>query len=573
MKAPSQPSAPGAPDLFGHVQLRLFSSRSAVEGVFPACEHSGLRMTEVAEPAICADASSLRTTEVSWMPYRLFPYERALGLRELSALDMAVVDGDEECLTVAGNPAYAAMRCTYFDRFVDQSADEVVQAEQSAVERRHFNGRQQTATRQATRYGLHGIHEYKGKFNPQVVRALCNVVDPTAELLIDPFCGSGTGPLEGLRLGLDVLAIDQSPMAWYLTRAKLGAATSTDKAHLGSQFEELAKSIAETLSDGQTTGKDGELEAVIGVESTSYLRSWFTAPAFSGLSQAAVRLHRADPSIAVQLAFVALSSILRTVSLQLPEDLRVRRRPEPFEAPQLAPLFLSAADGIRNGLAQMDHWTTMGGSAEVVLGSTEAFGSFSSAHGDRRRLIVTSPPYATALPYIDTDRLSITALGLGTPSDQKLLERELIGSREWLRAQQTEWDDRRARNSDLLPIGVVSLLSHIADQNKQGDAGFRRQALPSLLYRYFAGMAAGMATWARVLRPGERAVLIVGHNRTTANGEEIDIPTPELLAEMSTDLGFRVVETIQLETWPRYGLHHANGVPGEDALVLERSRK
>jgi len=42
----------------------------------------------------------------------------------------------------------------------------------------------------------------------------------------------------------------------------------------------------------------------------------------------------------------------------------------------------------------------------------------------------TSPPYATALPYIDTSRLSLVWLKLTPPSKIKDLEYRLLGSRE-----------------------------------------------------------------------------------------------------------------------------------------------
>jgi hypothetical protein len=85
-------------------------------------------------------------------------------------------------------------------------------------------------------------------------------------------------------------------------------------------------------------------------------------------------------------------------------------------------------------------------------------------------------------------------------------------------------------------------------------------------------MGSAFSAWSRLLRPGESAVLIVGRNRTTAAGEPIEIPTPELLGEVSETRGFEVSEIMKLEAWPRYGLHAANGVRGEDALVLTRSR-
>jgi site-specific DNA-methyltransferase (cytosine-N4-specific) len=81
-------------------------------------------------------------------------------------------------------------------------------------------------------------------------------------------------------------------------------------------------------------------------------------------------------------------------------------------------------------------------------------------------------------------------------------------------------------------------------------------------------MAKTLETWADVLSPGESAVVIVGHNRTTAGGEDIDIPTPLLLGDVAESKRFRLTEIIELETWPRYGLHSANGINGEDAIVI-----
>ena len=505
----------------------------------------------------------------TWMPYRLFPYERRLGVRELEGLGLTVLDTNDDAVTVVGDVEYAAARCTYFDHFVVEDLDPVVTS-QSVVEAAHMDGRARNTVRQATRYGLHGIHEYKGKFNPQLVRSLCNVVDPAAEILIDPFCGSGTGPLEGLRLGLDVLGIDRSPMAWCLADAKLRAATASRKTDLAEDLLRLCELVAAVLDAGQYSGRATDLTPVLGLETARYLQDWFPERAFAGLSSALAVLH-AEPESAVQkLALIALSSILRSVSLQLPEDLRIRRRPEPFEAPPLAPLFIEAATAIRQGLAEMVDWDATAASGEVVRGSTDDPDAFAAVAGDRRRLILTSPPYATALPYIDTDRLSILALGLATASELMPLERELLGSREWVRAQQIVWDQRREQNVDGLPVTTTSLLEQIQRKNTEAKAGFRRIALASLLYRYFVGMAEAMSVWARVLAPGERAVLIVGHNRTTADNERIDIATPELLGDIAASRGFRVVELIRLETWPRYGLHSANGVPGEDALVIER---
>ncbi len=503
------------------------------------------------------------------MAYRLLPYERRLGVRELQQLGMTVLRDASDGVVVAGDPAYALRRAAYFQS-LDAGRGGVVESEQSRVERAHVARRATSAARQATRYGLHGIHEYKGKFNPQIVRSLCNIVDADAEALLDPFCGSGTAPLEGLRLGMGVLGIDRSPMASFLASVKLAAALAPDKDALDSELLGLADILTGALDRGQAGGAAADLVPFLGEPTVDYLRDWFTPPAFAALSCALERLHSTPRSTAGDLCLVALSSIIRTVSLQLPEDLRIRRRPEPFQAPPMAPLLAAAIAEIREGLAEISEWTELSGSHAIVQGSAADPGVYRGLPADRRTLLLTSPPYATALPYIDTDRLSILALGLASAPEIMPLERELLGSREWVRAEQSRWDERRIHNADAMPDLLTGLLSEIDARNREAGAGFRRIAVPSLLYRYFACMADAMSVWLGVLRPGECAVLIVGHNRTTAGGEQIDIATPDLLGEVACSRGFEVRELIRLQTWPRYGLHSANGVAGEDALVIAR---
>lgn len=505
------------------------------------------------------------------MRYRLFPYERRLGVRELESLGVQLVDDRDDSLTVAGDVARIVERATYFETIADPDQAETL-TDQATVERLHLDRRAGSNGRQATRFGLHGIHEYKGKFNPQVVRALCNVVDPDAELLVDPFCGSGTALVEGLRLGMDVIGLDRSPIACFLATAKVAATAAESKADVARELRSLVDRAAEALDEGQLTVVPSGLDGVLASDSVTYLRKWFTAPAFAALSRALVVLTPERNSPAGQLALVALSSVLREVSLQLPEDLRIRRRPEPYTAPRIVPLFESAAEAILGGLSEMEHWRPVRGDWSVRRASADDIEAYAGVSG-RRRLILTSPPYATALPYIDTDRLSVVTLGLAGAKELLALERDLIGSREWTRAEQVLWDERRNANADNLPHAVANLLREIHDLNAAGSAGFRRRAVPSLLYRYFARMGESFRAWSRTLRPGESAVVIVGHNRTTAGGERVDIATPELLGHVAERRGFSVSELIKLETWPRYGLHSANGVAGEDALVVTRTRR
>jgi hypothetical protein len=72
------------------------------------------------------------------------------------------------------------------------------------------------------------------------------------------------------------------------------------------------------------------------------------------------------------------------------------------------------------------------------------------------------------------------------------------------------------------------------------------------------------------MQPGERAVLVVGRNRTGPKGSQFIINTPEILADLAARRGFKLSDMISLETWPRYGMHANNGVNAELAVVIER---
>lgn len=524
---------------------------------------------EVANTFCCSVEGAEDMAYVTWAKYRLFPYERVLGHRELAALSGKQVNETIWGVAVPDEASQSILeRSTFFEEVV--TVDQRCMTEQLSVERGHGANRGAERIRQETRYGLHGLHEYKGKFNPQIVRALINAIDLEADFLIDPFCGSGTSLVEAMRLGIHAVGVDRSPIAAIVSEAKTRSLCHPRPSVLRREFSALVRDLSVEMKEAQQTISPARLESVLGEDEIRYLEGWFPREAWAAVSVGIAGLVGQRETTARLLAKVVLSSILRSVSMQLPEDLRVRRRREPFVAPSVWELFVEAADSVDAGLEEMLTWNRKQGIARVILGSADEPGAYGDTTEYRRRLLLTSPPYATALPYIDTDRLSIIALGLGSTRDVRSLEMNLVGSREWRKAEERLWRVNVVMNQAKLPLRVTSLVAEIEERNRDGEAGFRRVAVPYLLYRYFAKMRACMDAWSQHLLRGERAILIVGNNRTTAGGEEVVIRTPELLGEVASARGFKVEELIPLESWPRYGLHGRNGVSGEDAVVLTR---
>ena len=79
-------------------------------------------------------------------------------------------------------------------------------------------------TRSFNQYITHWFYPYKGKFHPQMVRALANIIGMRpGEVLLDPFCGSGTTMVEGALLGLKTVGFDISPLCALIGAVKTNA--------------------------------------------------------------------------------------------------------------------------------------------------------------------------------------------------------------------------------------------------------------------------------------------------------------------------------------------------------------
>ena len=494
-------------------------------------------------------------TAVELAEYGMFEYEKQLAARELKALAGTAGTDDDAAELVRG-------RSTYFRTVAD------LPTAQAITEMLHHSGRGSRPTRQATRYLVHGLHEYKGKFNPQTARALINTIDPEATALMDPFCGSGTTLIEGMRLGLTATGIDQNPLAAWISEIKVQTMTLAGQRDLSQRFDALTNRLINAVQAGQRIGHALTPQNVSS-DDDDYLRNWFPEPVLAAL-WAGIRVCDETEDPVSDIAMLCISNVVRQVSWQLPEDLRVRRRPPGWVPPLVADLLADALARARLALVETAS-TTAAQSATattVYLGSSRDALLVKDAWPKGRRLVVTSPPYATALPYIDTDRLSIVLLGLAPAADIRRLEQELTGSREWRTRESNAWHDALRSNSSALPDEILEVLNRIETNNRCTNAGFRRRAVPGLLYRYFAHMGQTLDALAQTMLSGEHVVMVVGSNRTGKGTHEVEIRTPELLGQLSKMRGFNYSERIPLETWARYGMHSKNAVNTEDAVVM-----
>lgn len=73
---------------------------------------------------------------------------------------------------------------------------------------------------------IHGIYPYRGKISAIDAQSIIEQLDKVGGTLLDPFCGSGTIVYEAAKSGMNVVGIDNNPLAFWLTNGKIATLNS-----------------------------------------------------------------------------------------------------------------------------------------------------------------------------------------------------------------------------------------------------------------------------------------------------------------------------------------------------------
>lgn len=520
----------------------------------------------------------MSTIRLLWNSYRYFPYERALAKREAAMAfgrEPAETDDGLEFDAAESIPV-AARRLTYFNAVVN--GDSAVVPDQAKLEATaNGNGSawdpdassMPVLRRQSTRYSAHGLHEYRGKFNPQVVRAIGNLLGiAPGDWVIDPFCGSGTTLLEAAHIGWNAAGIDLNPLGVFIANAKLTAFNASPTV-LVREAEARVGRLSETL--GGSDWRDHLYEP-------AYLESWFPTAVLCKLRAILKGIESIKPAGLRNVFRAVLSDICRDVSLQDPGDLRIRRRKSPADDYPAIELFAEAVRTRVGAVVRARRFVkpTKGTTQTAVCGDAREAATLVEAFLAKHRresfdAAITSPPYATAMPYLDTQRLSLALFGMIGSRDLRRSEKQQIGNREIQDRERRNLEAELLANTAQLPDPVIGFCRRLLTLADDPSHGFRRRNVPALAYKYLGDMAAMFGSVRKVVRRGGRYALVVGRNATELRGESVVIDTPQLLSDIAASRGWTVEEMTPFETYQRYDVHQGNSIRKEILLVLRRS--
>lgn len=292
-----------------------------------------------------------------------FLYEEHLARLEFEALGCHNIDRvgdrwDQMTATVNGTRAAMIERSAYLGT-LDGTPSVYEQLTKPKYQGGRFN-----RTRSVNQYLTHWIYPYQGKFHPQMVRGLFNILGvKRGHVVAEPFLGSGTAAVEASLLGARVVGVDLSPLCVMLARVKTTAWSAVDD--IRPRVHKLLAKAALTLDDATATKRDGQ----------------------------------------------AVSDFLTIARMVTASDVARRGRDEAASLRKNLQAMLESVDAYA---AAVREFNLRPGAVDVAVGDCRDL----QAAGIRKNsvdAIVTSPPYSIALDYVKNDEHALAQLDVDIP--------------------------------------------------------------------------------------------------------------------------------------------------------------
>jgi len=358
-----------------------------------------------------------------------------------------------------------------------------------------------------TGYATHGLFPYRGKFHPQMIKGLMNVMGlKPGNKVLDPMMGSGTVLVEASLMGIKSVGIDASPFCCFMTRTKLDALTmSLTRAkgaltHVEDVFAYFQKRVGQSLPGSKPSRVHSSEDAMSIMEETAEYAVKKDHQTLTEKDRDTVNTYHF-----LLLAYLDSAGYAERSARKKPLEL--------FSA--ILERYLFVAEKIQKAISNLEMIPVP---AEVREGDARAM----SLEDNTIDGILFSPPYSFAIDYLANDSFQLNFMGI----DSNVLRERMIGL--------------RGRN-----------LSE-KYQCYQGDMG------------------KVLSECSRVLRPGCFCTIIVGTNSNQL-GKVFGVPPDqvqglhEILIDMGSGFGFKPVKTMSR---PIIGI--SNTMRREYILILQK---
>jgi DNA modification methylase len=237
-----------------------------------------------------------------------------------------------------------------------------------------------------TGYVTHGLFPYRGKFHPQMIKAVMNIIGlKEGDTVLDPMTGCGTTNIEASIMGINSVGVELSPFCCLMSDAKVRA--------LELDPEELREDAKDP--DAVFDRYDKKKEHVLLVK------------------------RREDTRLSEPIELLFRLAYLDSVGFA---NRRANKKPR-----ELFPLVLEKyVSAITNFLQIKEKLGLKMGKATIVQGDCRDLAGLKTEIADESiDGIVTSPPYSFAIDYLKGDQMQLEYMGYNLDE----LRKSMIGLR------------------------------------------------------------------------------------------------------------------------------------------------
>jgi len=369
------------------------------------------------------------------------------------------------------------------------------------------------AAKEEPRLGIHSFHRFFGKLIPAIPAAAVELFSEPGELVLDPFCGSGTTLVESIVRGRDAVGIDINPLSVLISKVKT---TLVDP-------EDVILETKDALRQGRIILGNGLPPPPYCVN----IHHWYRPSVIRELTALHTAVNGKPVGAARNFMAACLSAINRNVSNADPQHVfpgyskRLRRLD--MERGRRIDVFETFATGVRKRVAYLEELhERMNGTGRATVHRAQA--DSPPAINREVALVVTNPPYISSVRYLETLKLEMSWAGLiGNAGAYRELDRLQIGTERFGAAEKCEY----------LESGIAEVDALSRRLFKAGNCGMSRTV--SL---YFSRMKAALGTWDKAMRTGGRMVFKLSPSRV--RGEVVS--TPGIVTRMLERLGYSLDE-------------------------------
>jgi DNA modification methylase len=407
----------------------------------------------------------------------------------------------------------------------------------------------QVSTRRAT----HGFHPYPARLLASIPRFFLAATQLSArgDLVLDPFCGSGTVPLEAILSGRDAYGADSNPLALLLTRAKTTAVRT----------ENIRRWLRDLVRTWDTVVTCDYPDVV-------NMDYWFYPHVKRDLLKLLVRIRRVKDAASREVLLATFSACLPNLSLADPRlsvpvrlkddqyprghwlEEKTRARLRSLKAISVLGVFQTK---LNQNLQLLDVFSRHEARG-TLLGLSNDARQLTPLKGESVGLTITSPPYLGAQKYIRSSSLSLTWLGYCAAEGLRTLEDKSIGR-------------EHHRKSSYQNLQLTSLVA--ADQLLMRV--HRRNPLRAhIAVSYLQEMSTSFQELARVTRFMGTAIFVVGTSMIC--GEVFQTPDylTDIAARHGFDLRLHLVDTIRSRSLLTKRASTAGRIDSESILLFRK---